>query len=271
MPSPPPVTLLRSLLASSARGWRGTQVLRRAKLPTQLLVVYDRENDPHCRLLRELLTELQLDALIQPCPEGGKRYTHKLPRDAVLPVLVDRDEDVQVVGLQACLKHVLHHYAHVDRGAGALGSWPMLLSSQLASALRGDAGLQAKPSRAPRKPLELYSFESSPYSRLVRERLCELELPWILRSFGKEQLADWGPPNLRFTLKPWTPKPGGRREGMLAETGKAQVPYLVDPNAKVELFESVRILEHLDRHYAGKKRRAKKVSRGQGAFPGINP
>mgnify|MGYP001159287118 CR=1 FL=1 len=250
MPQPPKATLIRSLLASTARGWRGTQVLRRSKLPGKLLVVYDCENDPHCRLLRELLTELQLDALIQPCPHGGKRYARKLPPDAQLPYLIDRDLDLRADGLRACIEHVLQHYAQIDVAAGLLGSWPMRLSSRLASALRGDAGLNAQPSRAARRPLELYSFESSPYSRLVRERLCELELPWILRNFGKEQLSDWGPPNLRLTLKPWTPKPGGRREQMLADTGKAQVPYLIDPNAKVELFESVAILKHLDRYYA---------------------
>jgi hypothetical protein len=247
---PTPATLLRSLLASTARGWRGTQILRRAREPKQLLVVYDRENDPQCRLLRELLTELQLDALIQPCPIGGKRFARKLPRGAQLPHLVDRDDDVHADGLDACLTHVLEQYAEAGWTRGLVDNALMQLSSKLASALRGDAGLAARPSRAPKKPLELYSFESSPYSRLVRERLCELELPWILRSFGKEQLSDWGPPSLRFSLKPWTPKPGGRRERMLAETGKAQVPYLIDPNTRDELFESERILEHLERHYA---------------------
>ena len=246
----PNIRLIRSLLAYTARGWRGTQVLRPSTAPKKLLVIYDRENDPDCRLLRELLTELQLDALIQPCPVGGKRYARKLPPGAQLPYLIDRDLGQSVDGLHACMEHVLQHYAHSSRGAGLLGSWPMRLSSSLASALRGAAGLHAQASNVPRKPLELYSFESSPYSRLVRERLCELELPWILRSFGKEQLADWGPPNLRFTLKPWAPKPGGRREHMLADTGKAQVPYLIDRNAKVELFESAAILEHLDRCYA---------------------
>jgi hypothetical protein len=250
MPKLPSAALLRSLLASTVRGWRGTQVLRRSKAPTQLLVVFDRENDPSCRLLRELLTELQLDALIQPCPQGGRRYARKLPRAAPLPVLLDRDLQQQAVGLQTCLEHVLQHYAAVRQGAALLGSAPMQWSSRLASALRGEAGLQARPSRAPRRPLELYSFESSPYSRLVRERLCELQLAWILRSFGKEQLADWGPPQRRLTVGPWTPLPGGRRERMLAQTGKAQVPYLIDPNAGVELFESAQILEHLERRYA---------------------
>jgi Glutathione S-transferase, N-terminal domain len=250
MAKPPSITLLRSVLASTVRGWRGTQVMRQAKAPAQLLVVFDRENDPQCRLLRELLTELQLDALIRPCPFGGKRFASKLPKRAELPVLVDADAGVEVVGLHACLAHVLHHYADLERGSGLLGSVPMQITSKLASVLRGEAGLQAQPSRAPRKPLELYSFESSPYSRLVRERLSELELPWILRNFGKEQLADWGPPTRRFTLRKWTAKPGGRREKMLEDTGKAQVPYLIDPNTKTELFESTKILKYLDLQYA---------------------
>jgi glutathione S-transferase len=250
MPKPASAALIRSLLASTARAWRGTQVLRQAAAPKQHLVVFDRENDPNCRLLRELLTELQLDALIQPCPLGGQRFARKLPRAATLPVLIDADHDVRAIGLQDCIAHLLAQYAGLKQGAALLGSWPMRLSSRLATALRGDAGLRVRPSRAPRQPLELYSFESSPFSRLVRERLCELELPWVLRSFGKEQLSDWGPPKRRFTLRRWTPKPGGRRERMLAETGKAQVPYLIDPNAGVELFESTRILAYLEASYA---------------------
>jgi glutathione S-transferase len=250
MPKLPSPRLLRSLLASTARGWRGTQVLKRAHVPKRLLVVFDRENDPRCRLLRELLTELQLDARIQPCPEGGTRFARKLSAEVELPVLVDADRKTQVEGVHACLQHVLQHYAELPHGAGVLASWPMQWTSKLASMLRGEAGMHARASRAPRKPLELYSFESSPFSRLVRERLCELELPWILRNFGKEQLADWGPPNRRLTLKPWSPRPGGRRERMLEDTGKAQVPYLIDPNREVELFESEQILAYLDHHYA---------------------
>ena len=249
MPQPPRSTLLRSLLASTVRGWRGTQVVAPARTPAQLLIVFDRENDPDCRLLRELLTELQLDALIQPCPVGGKRYARKLPRGARLPYLIDRDLETEAEGLQACVAHVLQTYAKQGRARASVDTLAARLSSRLASTLRGDAGLQVKPSRLPRRPLELYSFESSPYSRLVRERLCELQLPWILRNFGKEQRADWGPPNLRFTLEPWQPKPGGRRAQMQAATGKAQVPYLIDPNTKLELFESAAILEYLDRRY----------------------
>ncbi|MGQ0799164.1 MAG: glutathione S-transferase N-terminal domain-containing protein [Pseudomarimonas sp.] len=246
----PALPLIRSLLASTARGWRGTQAIRIAQAPAKMLVVFDRENDPDCRLLRELLTELQLDALIQPCPIGGKRFIRRLPEKAQLPFLIDAQQDVRVSGLHGCMRHLLETYAEVEWASALLSSLPMRLTSRLASALRGAAGDHVQRSRKPRRPLELYSFESSPYSRLVRERLCELELPWILRSFGKEQLADWGPPNLRFTLKPWAPVAGGRREAMLQDTGKAQVPYLIDNNLDIGLFESQQILRHLDQHYA---------------------
>lgn len=250
MSQPPLSDLLRSLLASSLRGWRGTQILRKADPPRRLIEVFDCENDPRCRLLRELLTELQLDARILPCPRGGRRFRRRLPRGAELPYLIDHDADVRADGLDACMSHLLTRYADAAWLRPLLANAPMRLSSRLASVLRGNGGSVARPSRAPRRALELYSFESSPYSRIVRERLCELELPWILRSFGKEQLGDWGPPGLRVGGARWAPRPDGPRAAMLAETGKAQVPYLIDPNTGESLFESTAICAYLDAQYA---------------------
>ncbi|MBA0775645.1 hypothetical protein Gotri_010763 [Gossypium trilobum] len=37
----------------------------------------------------------------------------------------------------------------------------------------------------PPKKLELFSYENDPYSRIVREALCELELPYILHNVGE--------------------------------------------------------------------------------------
>ena len=87
-------------------------------------------------------------------------------------------------------------------------------------------------------PLELFSFESSPYSRRVRELLCELELPYLLRSTGKARWQDLGPPMLRATLFPTLPVEGRARIELLRRAGKVQVPYLVDPNTGTALFES---------------------------------
>jgi glutathione S-transferase len=56
-----------------------------------------------------------------------------------------------------------------------------------------------RPSRLPEKRLELWIFEASPYCRLVRERLCELELqvPWLFdpntgaELFESEAIVDY--------------------------------------------------------------------------------
>jgi glutathione S-transferase len=112
------------------------------------------------------------------------------------------------------------------------------------------AGSQARPSKAPKRPLELFSFESSPYSRRVRELLSELELPYLLRSTGKARWQDLGPPGLRAALFPDLPVAGRNRTELLARAGKVQVPYLVDPNTGTAMFESAAIRTYLLDAYA---------------------
>jgi glutathione S-transferase len=75
----------------------------------------------------------------------------------------------------------------------------------------------------------LYGFEASPFCRLVREALCELELPYLLHNVAK------GSP---------------KREAFVSRSGKMQVPYLIDRNRGVEMFESAEILDYLDATYA---------------------
>ena len=143
-----------------------------------------------------------------------------------------------------------------ERYAGRAAPASLLLApldrarSLAASLPRPRRGLLARPSRAPAEALELYSFESSPFSRLVRERLCELELPYRLRNAGKAQWQDMGPPQLRAALFADTPVRGRNRRALLARAGRVQFPYLIDPNTGVALFESARILDYLEREYA---------------------
>jgi glutathione S-transferase len=106
----------------------------------------------------------------------------------------------------------------------------------------------------------LFSFESSPFSRRVRELLCELELPYLLRSTGKASWRDLGPPAVRATLFPGRPVEGRTRIELFARAGKVQVPYLVDPNTDTGMFESDAIRDYLMDTYAtggtpAKKRR----------------
>jgi len=132
---------------------------------------------------------------------------------------------------------------------GALRRRLDVASAALTSGLRPQRGVRARPSKAPAQPLELYSFESSPFSRLAREVLCELELPYLLRNTGKALWKDMGPPELRERLFPNEPVQGRNRRRLLERTGRVQVPYLVDPNTGSEMFESAAIVAYLEARY----------------------
>ena len=84
------------------------------------------------------------------------------------------------------------------------------------------------------KHLELYEFESCPHCRKVREALAVLDLDALIFPCPK------GGPHFREEVK---------RRG-----GKAQFPYLVDPNTGVEMYESGDIVAYLfDRYGTGKR------------------
>jgi len=74
----------------------------------------------------------------------------------------------------------------------------------------------------------LYGYEASPFCKIVRERLVELELPHIQRTCGRGS---------------------SKRNELYMKTGRFQVPYLEDPNTDVKLFESADILDYLNEVY----------------------
>ena len=80
--------------------------------------------------------------------------------------------------------------------------------------------------------------------------LTELELAYTVHNVGKEQWADMGPAVMRAGLGSYKPKPGGRREKLLAQWGRMQLPYLEDANTGAKMFESAKIIDYLEQHYA---------------------
>jgi len=76
--------------------------------------------------------------------------------------------------------------------------------------------MKARPSKVPAEPLVLYSFESSPYSKPVRARLCELEIPYLLKNTPKGAMTDMGPPVFRDKLFK-APKGTTRNRAWLAD------------------------------------------------------
>jgi glutathione S-transferase len=248
-----------SLLASSLRGWHGTAAFRsRTRQPEQPLRLYEYEASPYCRLVREALTELDLDALVLPCPQGGNRFRPEvLERGGKLlfPYLADPNTGREMYESAEIIDYLSETYGGRVRAARGLRRQAAVGGAFLAAVARrrvnGFRGYTARPSQAPEQPLELFSFESSPYSRLVREVLCELELPYLLRNTAKARWEDMGPPQVRSRLFPKTPVEGRNRLRLKELTGRLQVPYLIDPNTGTAMFESARIIDYLEQRYGG--------------------
>jgi glutathione S-transferase len=247
--------LATSILASSASAWRGTAAFNHeAAQPKKLLELYEYEGSPYCRLVREVLSELDLDAMIYPCPQDGTRYRPKaieMSGHRQFPFLVDPNTGEQLLESADIIDYLYSHYGgekgekrasrSVRRSVQMGGS----ITATLVRSLGGFKGVHARASIAPEKPLELYSFESSPYSRLVRELLSELEIPYRLRNCAKSRWQEMGPPSVRANLFPDSPITSPNRIRLRELTGRSQVPYLVDPNTGVSLFESADILDYL--------------------------
>jgi glutathione S-transferase len=152
--------------------------------------------------------------------QGGK---------AQFPYLVDANASVALYESDDIVRHLFQRYGD-GRVPVLLAPGPLTaLTGTLASTLRFGAGVTVRKSRAPAKPLELWSFEGSPFCRLVREALCELELPYTLHNVGKGS---------------------SKREDFVTRSGRMMVPWLVDPNAGVTMFESADIVRYLGQTYA---------------------
>jgi glutathione S-transferase len=245
------IDTLTSTLASTASLWRGTNSRPAPNQPVQLLQLYDIENCPYCRVVREALTVLDIDAIIYPCPKGGERYRTLVEEKggkAMFPFLVDKNTGVEMYESADIVAYLRKTYG--DKSGGIALHGLKLAGSMLSSASRGIKGQRVKPAKIPAKPLILYSFESSPFSRPVRELLCELELAYELRNTGKAMIKDIGPPSMRATLFPDEPVQGRNRLQLLEQADKVQVPYLIDPNTSIEMFESSDIMVYLNETYA---------------------
>jgi glutathione S-transferase len=110
--------------------------------------------------------------------------------------------------------------------------------------------MKAQTARLPEYMLELYSFESSPYARPVREMLCTMEIPYRVRNCGRIELTDWLLPPVREALKVPMDSAVGNRQYLIDNHGKVSIPFLYDPNTEAGMFESEDIQEYLRKEYA---------------------
>jgi len=220
-----------SVATSLGRLGNGHAVGQLGPRPEMRLILYEFEGCPYCRKVREALTILDLEADIRPCPKGGHRFRDELIRrggKAQFPYLVDPNLGIEMYESDAIVRHLFDRYGDgrvpLMLQLGPIGD----LGSALSGLVRFGAGSQARTSRSPALPLELYSMESSPFCRIVRERLCELEIAYRLYNVGRNSPS---------------------REAFVKRSGKMMVPWLSDPNTGREMFESADIVTYLDATY----------------------
>lgn len=222
--------VMTSVLSSGFSLGGGLTATRPARQPAKLLDLYEFEACPFCRKVREALTVFDLDARILPCPPGGSRFRDVVKArggKAQFPFLVDPNTDRQMYESDEIIRYLAQTYGDgtvpVSLRLGPLTD----LRSGLASVAR-PFGSRARPSKAPTTPLELYSFEASPFSRIAREALSRLEIPYVLHNVGRGS---------------------AKREAFVARSGKMMVPFLIDSNTDTSMFESAHIVRYLEQTY----------------------
>lgn len=222
--------VVTSTLASGLTFARGYYVRTHARQPEKLLELYEFESCPFCRKVRETLSELDLDAMIYPCPPGGTRFRPKaleLGGKKQFPFLVDPNTGSSMYESTDIVDYVSKTYAG---GAVSIGDrlGPVNTVRAALASLPRAGRVQVRPSKEPAQPLELWSFEVSPFCRIAREALCNLEIPYVLHNVAKGS---------------------DKRSDYVARSGKMMVPFLHDPNTKVSMFESADIVRYLNETY----------------------
>lgn len=252
------IKVAQALLSAIAEGGRGASGTPYPKQPEKALKLYEFEGSPFCRRVREVMTVLNLDYEVYPCPKGGQRYRQEMKQlggKKQFPFLVDENTGDQLYESQDIIHYLFKHYGRTGTTPKKYAHYPKIPVAAFAGTiLNGARGVWVNKDilnrEAPQQLLELWGFEASPYTRIVRGVLTELELPFKFHNAAKERWQDQGLAALRLKPGKYVPLAGGKRERILTVMGdNLQVPYLVDPNTGVKMFESAEIVKYLQQQY----------------------
>ena len=121
-PLPRTLDVARSLASTLAQQGRGIATRPAGRQPAEPLELYDMEGCPFCRLVREALTDLDLDVLIYPCPKGGDRYrplVERLGGKQLFPYLMDPNTGVDLYESADIIDYLYREYG----GRPAPAAW----------------------------------------------------------------------------------------------------------------------------------------------------
>lgn len=211
-----------------------SSVLDRASPPIETIILYDNESSPSCKRVREMMN--LLDITYECRPVFGSEVDN-------LPRMVDPNlDDETISGDDEIIEHLLNRYGPPSSLYDLKALWPItfkefaLATSQLTIMLRGNTDVMqqtnARPDNAKMKPIELWAYECSPFVRPVKEKLSTLGLPHVVVSCSR------GSQN---------------RDKMIDKVGRFQVPFIVDDNTGIEMFEGAEIVNYLEAVYTVKE------------------
>lgn len=219
-----------------------SSVLADAPRPKKPLILYEYDASPFCKRVREIMNVLDLTVEYRPCPGArmGKFSNDLFQRTGrrTVPYLIDPTTGVEMFESNDIIEYLLETYGPSPDAFDRKALWPITFESfaintaTTVAILRDMPGARrqdnARPDNEDMKPLELWGYECSPFVRPVREKLCSLCLPHIMVSCSRGS---------------------ANRDKMIEKTGRFQVPFLVDPNTSIEMYEGPEIVEYLEQVY----------------------
>jgi glutathione S-transferase len=215
---------------------RETSDVSKYARPARPIELYEFEGCPFCKKVREAVIWLDLDVLFYPCPQGGPTFREQVKREggkAMFPYMVDPNAGVKMYESDDIIDYLYDSYGPGKEKVSSLLKAGALtvLTAGFGLAPRMGAGSKYAPSKMPGsyKPITVYSYEASPFCKLVREKLVELEIPHLMKSCGR------GSP---------------KRQELFDRRGRFQAPYIEDPNTATAMFESAAIVKYLEETYA---------------------
>ncbi|XP_061361930.1 uncharacterized protein LOC133305705 [Gastrolobium bilobum] len=218
--------------AMEVSGYKVKETSNLGPRPEKPIEIYEFESCPFCRKVREIVAVLDLDVLFYPCPRNGPNFRPKVVQmggKQQFPYMVDPNTGVSMYESDDIIQYLVGKYGDGNVPLTLSLGFLTTLTAGLAMLGRIGKGTSYTPAKLPPKPLKLWAYEGSPFCKLVREVLVELELPHLLCSCAR------GSP---------------KRQILYKKTGHFQAPFLEDPNTGIEMFESAEIIEYLTATYA---------------------
>mmetsp|Transcript_30099 Transcript_30099/g.76273 ORF Transcript_30099/g.76273 Transcript_30099/m.76273 type:complete len:339 (-) Transcript_30099:267-1283(-) len=205
--------------------------------PAKPIELYEFQGCPFCAKVRYAAALLDLDILFKPCPREStvnRPFVIGKGGKSQFPYMIDPNTGTEMYESADIIRYLYKNYGPGEDKAPGLLTGPVMTFGAAFSLIprsgKGSKKSEGAMDKPPAKPLTVWGYEASPFSKVVREALNELELDHVWRSCAR------GSP---------------KRQVLFDQTGGTmQLPYLEDDNTGTRMFESAEIVDYLRRTYA---------------------